>query len=104
MIHILQLRNKAEEQISLNNREIVKGEGNILFVDDELEIVKLGQKMLTNAGYSVITALSGEDALGYFEVGKVKIDLMITDMAMPGMTGKKLAIKALKKLGRFEIF
>jgi YesN/AraC family two-component response regulator len=43
-----------------------------------------------------MTALSGGGALGYFQVGKVRIDLMITDMAMPGMTGKKLITEVLK--------
>ncbi|MCK5541821.1 MAG: response regulator [Desulfobacterales bacterium] len=85
-----------KDKIVSNNKKLVKGEGNILFVDDEQVIVNLGQKMLTNAGYSVMTALSGDDALGYFEINKVRIDLMITDMAMPGMTGKKLIAEVLK--------
>ncbi len=88
--------NSGEEEKPVNTKKIAKGKGNILFVDDEQEIVNLGQRMLTNAGYSVITAMSGKDALGYFKVGQVKIDLMITDMAMPGMTGKKLTRKVLK--------
>ena len=86
---------KEVERVA-GKKKLVSGEGNILFVDDEREIVKLGQKMLTSAGYSVMTAVSGRDALGYFEVDKVRIDLMITDMAMPGMTGKKLITEVLK--------
>ncbi|MCK5312654.1 MAG: response regulator [Desulfobacteraceae bacterium] len=86
-----------EVQRIVDNKKLVRGEGNILFVDDEQDIVRIGQKMLTSAGYSVMTAVSGKDALGYFEVGKVRIDLMITDMAMPGMTGRKL-IKEVCKL------
>jgi PAS domain S-box-containing protein len=79
-----------------DKKELARGEGNILFVDDEQAIVQLCQRMLTNAGYSVMTALSGKDALGYFLIDKVEIDLMITDMAMPGMTGKKLITEVLK--------
>ena len=85
-----------EDIIVTNNKQLVKGSGNILFVDDEQVIVNLGQRMLTNAGYSVMTALSGDDALGYFLIDQVKIDLLITDMAMPGMTGKKLITEVLK--------
>ncbi len=85
-----------ETSLVPDSKELIKGKGNILFVDDEQSIVKLCQKMLTSAGYSVMTALSGRDALGYFLIGKVRIDLLITDMAMPGMTGKKLIKEVLK--------
>ncbi len=85
-----------EDQASSNDKKLATGEGNILFVDDEQVIVKLARKMLTNAGYSVITALSGKDALGYFLIDKVKIDLLITDMAMPGMTGRRLITEVRK--------
>jgi PAS domain S-box-containing protein len=84
------------DQKALENKKLIQGKGNILFVDDEQKIVNLCQKMLTGAGYSVITALSGQDALGYLKVGKVRIDLMITDMAMPGMTGRKLINEVFK--------
>ena len=86
----------GENGVYQAKKKIIKGTGNILFVDDEKEIVALGQKMLTNAGYSVITAISGKDALAYFKIKKVRIDLMITDMAMPGMTGKRLIEEVLK--------
>ena len=50
------------------------------------------QRALVNKGYEVITAVHGEDALSQFEKHKGrKIDLLITDVVMPGMDGPTLA-------------
>jgi signal transduction histidine kinase/ActR/RegA family two-component response regulator len=66
----------------------------ILLVDDE-ELVRVGvADMLTEAGYVVTQASSGYQALRYLEDG-LKIEALITDFAMPGMTGVELAQEAL---------
>lgn len=69
----------------------------ILIVDDEqvmLESLKIGLQV---KGYEVITALSGKEALVYFTVGDSRIDLIITDYVMPGMTGIELVGTIRKK-------
>ena len=63
----------------------------ILVVDDEPEIRKLVAAMATQPGYSVITADSGEHAMTLYKNHKGPIQLLITDVVQPGMSGPMLA-------------
>jgi PAS domain S-box-containing protein len=66
----------------------------ILLVDDE-ELVRIGTAdMLAEAGYTVTQASSGYRALRLLEDG-LEVDALVTDFAMPGMTGVELAQEAL---------
>jgi DNA-binding NtrC family response regulator len=67
----------------------------ILVVDDEPAIRKLFQWMLKNAGYQVITASNGDEALEL--LGKEKFSLVISDLRMPGLNGLDV-LKASKKI------
>lgn len=61
--------------------------GKILVVDDEHPILLLSQKILTKAGYEVLIASEGREALHLFVRHRSEIGLVITDLAMPGMNG-----------------
>jgi two-component system, cell cycle sensor histidine kinase and response regulator CckA len=63
----------------------------ILVVEDEASILKLAARMLEELGYTVMTADSPNQALRLAEEGPIKIDLLITDVVMPGMNGKELS-------------
>lgn len=63
----------------------------ILVVDDEPEIRKLVAAMASQPGYSVITADSGEHAMTLFKNHKGPVELLITDVVQPGMSGPMLA-------------
>lgn len=65
------------------------GEETILLVDDEQALRKLGRSILTDAGYSVLTAKDGEEALDVYNQNMDSIDLVILDLSMPGMGGYK---------------
>ena len=67
----------------------------VLVVDDEPEIRKLVAAMAGQFGYAVITADSGEHALTLFKNHKGPIELLITDVVQPGMSGPMLADKLL---------
>jgi two-component system cell cycle sensor histidine kinase/response regulator CckA len=67
----------------------------ILVVDDELEILNFVQAALTRAGFSVVLAQSGEKALVLFEKQQSPIDLLLTDVVMPGMSGPMLVDRLL---------
>jgi len=67
------------------------GTEKILFVDDELPIVRMGSQMLDRLGYKVTTRTSSVEALALFRARPNDFDLVITDMTMPNMTGDKLA-------------
>jgi len=53
-------------------------------------VVTLGRMLLTSAGYKVLTASSGEQALELLGQSREPIDLLITDMVMPRMNGREL--------------
>ena len=65
----------------------------ILVVDDEAEIRKLVGAMVSQSGVTVLTADSGEHALTLYKNNKGPIDLLITDVIAPGMSGPMLADK-----------
>ena len=65
---------------------------NVLVVDDEPEIRKLVAAMVTQFGYTVLTADSGEHALTLYR-NHAPLELLITDVVAPGMSGPMLAEK-----------
>ncbi len=69
------------------------GDEHILFVDDEAPITKASRRILERLGYSVTTASSGAQALEAFRSAPRNVDLVITDMTMPDLTGDKLAVE-----------
>ena len=61
----------------------------VLAVEDEPEVLDVIRAMLTAAGHTVVSAVSGREALELFE--REPVDVVITDLGMPGMTGLALA-------------
>ncbi len=72
------------------------GNERILFVDDELEITKIGHSFLTDLGYTVTTETKSPKALELFQEAPESFDLLITDQTMPELTGSELAKAVLK--------
>ncbi len=70
------------------------GRGRILFVEDEDSVRTIAVKILINRGYEVLEAADGEEALEIAKENAGKIDLMISDVVMPGMDGPKLLEEA----------
>lgn len=70
------------------------GTARILLVEDEDAVRTFSTRALTNKGYQVLGAESGEAALSLLEQQDIKtIDLLITDVMMPGMDGPTMAKK-----------
>ena len=69
------------------------GAEHILFVDDEEPITRLAQQMLPALGYRVTVRTSGIEALEAFRAAPAGFDLVITDLAMPQLSGVDLARK-----------
>jgi signal transduction histidine kinase/ActR/RegA family two-component response regulator len=66
---------------------IQSGTGHILVVDDEIAILEFGEEMLAELGYSSKTCKDVLEALNYYKNYHQKIDLVITDMIMPKLSG-----------------
>lgn len=71
---------------------------NILFVDDNPDLVEIGMGLLKALGYCVEAKTDSKDALESFKLDPDAFDLLITDLTMPEMTGLELAtaLKAIK--------
>jgi len=67
----------------------------ILIVDDEALITSLYQEFLNDYGFNSIVCGDGVSALRAFEQSESPFDLVITDQAMPNMTGTELSIALL---------
>jgi len=61
----------------------------VLVVEDELALLRVVARILTNGGYHVLTATNGPDALKL--VDEQDYDLLLTDVIMPEMSGRRLA-------------
>ena len=72
----------------------VGGRQTILVVDDEEMVLTMSQVVLSAHGYLVLTATTGEKALELLAKTDSLIDLLITDVVMPGMNGRELIEKA----------
>ena len=75
----------------------VPGVEKILLVDDEEYVRDLGKRILERAGYKVITAANGKDALEIYARAQSNIALVVLDLIMPQMGGEK-CLEALLKI------
>ena len=79
-------------QSSLNEIEPEMGKGErIMFIDDEQQILNLGKIILERLNYAVTTFNNSLEALKYFSDNPNSFDIVITDVAMPQLTGEKLS-------------
>ena len=68
-------------------REIVRGTETILLVDDEKMVLEVNKELLSSMGYKVYAVGSGQEAIDVYTEKRKKIDLVILDMIMPGISG-----------------
>jgi PAS domain S-box-containing protein len=67
------------------------GTETVLLAEDEEALRRLAHEVLESAGYTVLTASSGEEALRVAGSRPATIDVLLTDLIMPDMTGRELA-------------
>jgi two-component system cell cycle sensor histidine kinase/response regulator CckA len=77
----------------------LSGVGRILFVEDEDAVRGIAARLLRARGYEVIEACDGEEALELAEEYAGQIDLLISDVIMPGLDGPTMLKRARKFLG-----
>lgn len=74
------------------------GTGNILIVEDEDAVRMFSARALKNKGYNILEAFNGENGLEVVEkFGGDKIDLIISDVVMPGISGPEFVEEVIKK-------
>jgi two-component system cell cycle sensor histidine kinase/response regulator CckA len=87
---------------SKTKKDELWGSGTVLLVEDEPMVRGVAERALTRHGYSVLTADNGEDALEIIDSG-VPIDLLISDVVMPGMDGPTVVREARKSRPELKI-
>lgn len=71
--------------------EVGRGTETVLLVEDEPRVAALIASVLERAGYVVLQAMEGDRALEIVRAHTAPIDLLLTDVVMPGMNGRELA-------------
>jgi PAS domain S-box-containing protein len=80
------------------------GKETILLVEDEVALRSSMHKALSQLGYHVLESVSGVETLKVWEQHRKEIDLLLTDMVMPGgMTGKDLAARLLNENPKLKV-
>lgn len=93
-VHVfLPVATEQDHQQQSNNVLLLGGGETIMIVDDEEFVCRSAARLLTALGYEVISATGSIEALELFSKEKARIDLVVTDQAMPKMTGVQLAEK-----------
>jgi two-component system cell cycle sensor histidine kinase/response regulator CckA len=75
-----------KEEIPID--EIVMGTETILLIDDEKIVMEVNKELLESMGYTVYAAGSGQEGIVVYMEKKDKIDLVILDLIMPGISGE----------------
>ena len=76
------------------DRATAGGFGRILVAEDDAAIGAIIRRVLSEHGYSVVLVTGGSAALHVLEDPAARIDLLLTDVVMPGMSGRELAERA----------
>ncbi len=75
------------DQVALPDQALRRGSETVLLIDDEEMILEVGSGLLQELGYTVVTALSGPEALEIYTARQSEIAMVVMDMIMPGMGG-----------------
>jgi CheY-like chemotaxis protein len=89
---------RIQTEQNISTTEIIKdprGTEKILLVDDEEDIAKMQQQMLESLGYQICAMTDSNELLQRFKNAPEDFDLILTDMAMPDMSGVELSQKVL---------
>jgi PAS domain S-box-containing protein len=81
----------AELREKTTKQELPRGKETILIVEDDGEVRKLAAQILEGQGYKVLKASDGGEALRLFKEKEQPVHLVLSDVVMPGMSGRELA-------------
>jgi PAS domain S-box-containing protein len=84
----------GSETPAMGQAGVKKSAGTVLVVDDERAIREVTHRVLTTAGYHIVTAGSGDEAVRLLGDPELTVDMVLTDVVMPGMTGAAFAAQA----------
>lgn len=89
-IYLPSSQKNAEKEEQFTDKDLLSGSGRILLIDDEPMILSTASELLKKLGYTVYQAASGQEAVATYMEKKGRIDLVILDMILPGMSGAQV--------------
>jgi two-component system, cell cycle sensor histidine kinase and response regulator CckA len=78
---------------TIGRAELPRGTETVLLAEDEQDVREIAREFLESGGYRVMEAKDGAEAIQLAAKHRGKIQLLVTDMVMPGMTGQELAVQ-----------
>lgn len=96
-VYLPSVSEMLEGEAKQNNTDGLRGQETILLVEDEEMVRNLSREILEMNGYRVLTAHNGAEALRICEGFTGPIQLMVTDVVMPQMSGRELSEKVVEK-------
>ncbi|MGQ9618777.1 MAG: PAS domain S-box protein [Candidatus Aminicenantia bacterium] len=87
----------------IESEKLPSGKETILVVEDEKEILELLKEVLESLGYKIITASRREEAVMKVEGCEGKIDLLLTDVVLPGTSGPEIARELAEKFPEMKV-
>ena len=90
-IHLPRVPDSTPAGHQVNDQETVEGRETILLVEDDAALRSLATRILQRAGYHVLAAADAPQARRIFAAHSEPVDLLLTDVVLPGMSGPDLA-------------
>ncbi|HEX2877829.1 MAG TPA: response regulator, partial [Polyangiaceae bacterium] len=96
-------RTRASVRRFVSSHSSARATETVLLVEDEDQVRAVIRAILTRAGYVVVEASNGDDALRLAKSASAPIHLLLTDVVMPGMGGRELAERMSKLLPTLKV-
>jgi two-component system, cell cycle sensor histidine kinase and response regulator CckA len=90
-VYLPRVKAPLDPEVQKHAIALMPGTEAILLVEDNTKVGDLALRVLQSAGYSVLRADSAEHALALCEDAPARLDLLLTDVVMPGKNGRELA-------------
>jgi len=94
---------ECQTEKTCDDKRMARGDETILLVEDELPLREMTKTLLTRQGYQVLAAANGVEAVKLCEEYDGDIDLLLTDVVMPGIDGKETAMHVKKHFPHIKV-
>jgi two-component system, cell cycle sensor histidine kinase and response regulator CckA len=95
-IYLPRVDDRSQMFVDMRDSRALQGDETVLLVEDDASVRGMTFNMLMHMGYEVLQARGGQEALTMMDEYDGTIDLLLTDVVMPGMNGRELADELLK--------